>query len=79
MQIQRFKIILDLEWVLGPLTGVLKREKDTDSKRKRSYELRGRNYSHRAPSQAVPSSAPGGDMEWIFLQSLQQEPTLSTP
>ena len=26
-----------------------------------------------------PSSAPGGDMQWIFLQSLQQEPTLSTP
>ena len=43
MQIQRFKIISDLEWVLGPLTGVLKRQKDTDSKRKRLYELRGRN------------------------------------
>lgn len=43
LQIQRSKIILDLEWVLGPLTGVLKREEDTDSKRKRLYELRGRN------------------------------------
>lgn len=43
LQIQRSTIILDLEWVLGPLSDVLKGEEDTDSKRKRLYGLRGGN------------------------------------